>query len=484
MGYIIEGFEPKRMFEYFEELSAIPRSSGHEEKVADFLAEFAEKQGLFYYRDAIHNVIIKKAGSKGCEHLPAIMLQGHTDMVCEKNADTPHDFATEGIQLIMENGLLRANGTTLGGDNGVAVALMMALLEDDFAHPPLECVFTVQEETGLTGAIEMDPAQISARTMINLDSEEEGIATVSCAGGMRVQLSRNCSWTAVEYPGLRISIRGLLGGHSGTDIGLERGNANKLMGRILYALYESEDIFLSDISGGSKDNAIPRECDAVIAFKNAGELGRAITRIQEEADAIYNELKAAEPDFRVNVEPFPVTSVMSSATAASLIRLLCLAPNGVRSRNVKAGGFIVSSLNLGVVQVQGEKVVLTFSPRSSIASQQNQTRKELLLLADLFGFDCRINSEYPGWCYQDNSTIRNIFKECYKQLTGVELRCEAIHAGLECGLFSQKIPGLDAIAIGPNIRGCHTPDEVLDLASFERTYQLVKAVLTRFTESV
>jgi len=487
MEYIVKGYEPKAIFEYFEQICAIPRSSGNEKGVADYLEAFANQHGLFCYRDELHNVVIKKAGSKGCEHLPAVMLQGHTDMVCEKNAGTVHDFDNEGIHLEVKDGFLCAKGTTLGADNGIAVAMMLALLADDtIKHPPLECVFTVQEETGLFGAVALDGSVLSAKTMINLDSEEEGIATVSCAGGMRIRLHKTIDWVKTESSlGLEIAIRGLLGGHSGADIHLEHANANKVMGRILYAVLLETQANLVAIDGGSKDNAIARECDCTLAFSTEEERKKAKTIITAVAKDIYDEVSAAEPDFRVELkEPNSLPQqMMSKNTTDAIVKLVFLAPNGMRKRNVLAGGFVVCSVNLGVIKTDSTEVVVYFSPRSSVASLQKETRKELALLSDLF--DCKLtcDSEYPGWGYAEASQIRDLFKESYSALFGGELKIEAIHAGLECGLFIDKLPGLDAIAVGPTMFGCHTPDERLELASCERVWKLLIDVLDRLAKA-
>ena len=480
---VIQGWEPDRLFRHFEEISAIPRGSGNERAISDFLMAFARERGLEAHQDQVWNVVIKKPASPGGEGLPPVMLQGHLDMVCEKNAAVSHDFSSEGIRLVQEDGWLRADGTTLGADNGVAVALMMALLEDaELRHPPLECVFTVQEETGLTGAIQLDPALVSARTMINLDSEDEGVATVSCAGGMRVNLSRDCCWEPAGPDGLRIELRGLLGGHSGTDIHLERGNANKLMGRLLARLEEEGIPFrIAHIQGGSKDNAIPRECDCLLALEQPEDESRCLSILREEEESIRVELPG-EPDFSLRGISQVPERAMSREVSRSLTRLLLLAPNGPLSRNLRAGGFIVASVNLGVVSVRGEQVKVTFAPRSSAASLQEQTRRSLIFLGETLGFQAEITSRYPGWSYREDSPIRELFRDCYRELTGGELRCEAIHAGLECGLFSEKLPGLDAIAVGPQVNHCHTPDEELDLASCQRIYRLLSAVLSRLAQ--
>ncbi|WP_312640638.1 aminoacyl-histidine dipeptidase [Hydrogenoanaerobacterium sp.] len=485
MEYIVKGYEPKAIFQYFEEISAIPRSSGNEKGMADYLEVFAKKHNLFCYRDEIHNVIIKKAGSAGCEGLPAVMLQGHTDMVCEKNAGTAHDFEKEGIKLEVKDGYLCAKGTTLGADNGIAVALMLAVLADDsLKHPPLECVFTVQEETGLFGAVALDGGVLSARTMINLDSEEEGIATVSCAGGMRIRLHKTIDWVETEGAyGLQVAVRGLLGGHSGADIHLEHANANKVMGRILYSVLLEVDANLVTITGGSKDNAIARECDCTLAFHSEEDLAKAKAIITAAAEDIHAELAAAEPDFRVELAQTALPQqMMSKDTTDAIVKLVFLAPNGMRKRNVLAGNFVVCSVNLGVITTDDTKTVVYFSPRSSVASLQQETKKELTLLSDLFGCKLTCDSEYPGWSYAENSHIRDVLCESYRKLFGGEMKIEAIHAGLECGLFIDKLPGLDAIAIGPTMYGCHTPDERLELASCERFWKLLIGVLEDLTK--
>lgn len=483
MQYIIQGYEPKKFFEHFEEISAIPRGSGNEKAISDFLVNFGKSLGLEVYQDEIWNVVIKKPGSKGAEDKPAVMLQGHMDMVCEKNSDVVHDFLRDGIELCVEDGRLHAKGTTLGADNGNAVAMMMTLLEDEtLVHPPLECVFTVQEETGLTGAEKLDPALISARCLINMDSGGTGKATVSCAGGLFVNLAHPCGWEPNSGPALKISIRGLLGGHSGGEIHLGHVNSNKAMARILYMLSEKLDIRLCDIDGGSKDNAIPRECDAVVAFSSEQDLEDALVLIEAEAVDLFHENSMVEKDFHVNVEPVKAARSMSRSATDEIVKLLFLAPNGVKSRNVPAGDFVVSSLNMGVVKTLEDAVRVTFLPRSSVASLQEQTKKELVLFAQLFHCAVEMGAEYPGWSYTEHSAIREIFRETYRELTGGELVCESSHGGLECGLFSDKLNNLDAIAVGMDAADCHTPNESLDLASCGKFYELITRVLEKLAK--
>ena len=483
MTYKITGFEPASLFRFFEDISAIPRGSYHEKALSDFLVEFAKARGLWYHQDELHNVIIKKPASKGAESKPAVMLQGHIDMVCEKLAEVAHDFETDGLDLIVENGVLRANGTTLGGDNGIAVALMMAILDDDaLTHPALECVFTTQEEVGLGGATALDKSLLEVRTMINLDSEDEGVATVSCAGGMRFSMNRPITRREACGQLIKINISGLLGGHSGIDIDKERQNGIILLGRMVNRLLHETNAQLSCLKGGSKDNAIPRETSAILVVSEQ-EADKALSIAKSLSADFSAELCPFEPDFCCSVtSEAGSASVLSPEDAKALVSAICLAPNGVRRRNLKQDGFVVTSLNLGIVQTDDTSASLVFAPRSSVASLQEDTKERLFLLAETFGFTCTIAGEYPGWSFAEQSPIRDIFMESYETLFGTPLKIEAIHAGLECGLFSDALAGLDAIAVGPTIRGCHTPDEYLPLDSCERFYTLLTDVLSRLSQ--
>ncbi len=483
MTYKITGYQPERLFHFFEDISAIPRGSSNEKAVSDYLVAFAKERGLWYHQDALHNVIIKKPASAGAEDKPAVMLQGHLDMVCEKLAGVDHDFEKDGIDLIVKDGVLTANGTTLGGDNGAAVALMLAVLDDDtLAHPALECVFTTQEETGLTGAANLDKSLISARTMINLDSEEEGIATVSCAGGMRFTMTRPITRHTASGKLLTIDVSGLLGGHSGTDINKERQNGIILLARLINRVLHETGAQLASFAGGSKDNAIPREVSAVLVCSDA-DIEKALSIAEAMAADFAAELVPFEPDFKCTISAQDgAAEVLSEADAKAFISAICLAPNGVRRRNLKQDGFVVTSLNLGVARMDDTTASLVFAPRSSVASLQNYTTDCLYLLAETFGFDCDIAGAYPGWSFAEESPIRDTFIASYRELFDADLKIEAIHAGLECGLFSDALPGLDAIAVGPTIRGCHTPDEYLPLDSFERFYSLLTDVLSRLAK--
>jgi len=472
----LQDWEPKAFFQYFEAISSIPRGSYNEKGIADYLENFAKERGLRCFRDELHNVMIKKRGSPGKEHLQAVLLQGHTDMVCEKNAATVHDFEHDPIELVLDGDTLRANGTTLGADNGVAVALMLAILADDsLVHPPLECLFTVQEEVGLVGAHAVDGSWIEAKAMINLDSGPEDTAVVSCAGGMRVDLKKRFSPQPVSREALRISLTGLMGGHSGTCIDRHRANANKLMGRLLHALPSFQ---LVSIDGGSKENAIPRECFAVVT---TDETERLLDAAKNMAEVLRAELGEADSSFAVKIEDDGmVQQQLSRKETKDIVSLLMLSPNGVLSMSPHMKGLVETSVNLGVVKTEGNAVTLTFSPRSSLESKQDETEAMLRLLGEAFLCDVRAYNRYPGWRYDPDSKARIALQQAYRSLFNQEIKIKAIHAGLECGILLSKAPQLDIIATGAEDHDVHTPDESLHLPSVLRLWKLVLALLERF----
>ena len=482
MEYKITGYEPAKLFHYFEEISAIPRESGNEKGISDYLVAFAKEHGLWFYQDDVYNVIIKKAASAGAEAAPAVMLQGHIDMVCDKLGTVEHDFTKDGIDLVVKDGVLTANGTTLGADNGIAVALMLTVLDDDtLAHPALECVFTTDEESGLVGAETLDKSQIDARIMINLDSEEEGVATVSCAGGVVVTYTRPATREHKAGSLLTLEISGLLGGHSGADIHLERGNGNLIMARIVERLMLAGEPALVSFNGGTKDNAINRECKAELVYADhaAAEAGAELAR--DIAAKVAVELETYDPGFTCDVAVADDAEVeaIDQDTALAFVRAIRLAPNGVMRRNLAADGAVDVSSNIGVVATSADEVKILLSPRSSITSLQEEFKDRLQTLADVLGFDAKFEFEYPGWSYAEHSPVRDVFVDTYRELFDSELRIESIHAGLECGLFAEALDGLDAIAVGPTLKDVHTPDESMELASSERFYQLLVAVLKR-----
>ena len=471
------------LMRFFEEISAIPRPSFHEEKIADYLCDFAAERGLEFYRDSIHNVLIKMKGSAGRENEPAILLQGHSDMVCEKNEDTEHDFMRDGLKLYVENGSLRAKGTTLGADNGDAVAVMLYVLDGAESnlpsHPPIECLFTVSEEVGLEGANSFDYSKISARRMINMDSADEKLIIAGCAGGQRSNIIYNPN---VEKPcgeSIRISIKGLAGGHSGEDIEKGRANANKLMGRVLLALSRKYDIRIASLTGGSKDNAIPREAQAVISSNDADSV---INEVSAMADIISRELGYDDADFSMTAKRVAsVDKVMDKSSGDKILFLMATAQNGIFEMNKSICGLVEFSRNFGVMESSEDlsEVKLTFHTRSPRNSQIEYSVHQLEAYAELLGARVEHGAWYPGWEYAEVSPLRDAYAECYNELFGEDIKITTIHAGLECGIIKERVPDMDIISCGPIVLDLHSPEESMDIASFERFFTIIKNVLAK-----
>ena len=476
MEYIIKGREPKRLFEIFEEICAIPHGSGNEAKISEYVETTAKKNGHFCIRDLENNVFVRVNGSHGRENEDAILLQGHTDMVCEKNSDTIHDFEKDPLKLELDGKWLRAKGTTLGADNGVAVALMLAIIEGELeSHPPVECLFTSSEEVGLDGAKAFDYSVVKATGMINLDSEEEGIVTVSCAGGVRSDLSFNATRTAFCGKAYEIKISGLVGGHSGAEINCGRANANKLMGRILFELSKNTSVNISYIEGGSKDNAIPRECRALIAVSDEDVALDAFKRISA---AIIGELYECDKGVNITMTKTQTPELMIDGEGSRrIVSVINLAANGVFAMSEGIDGLVEYSRNLGVIKTADNLVEMIFSSRSSVESRIDASISELDCLAALTGCGVKHYSRYPGWKYEKESVLRDKYVEVARKCFGKEPIIMAIHAGLECGIIKSHIPNMDMISIGPDMKGIHSPDEALDLDSFERFWKLIKEML-------
>ncbi|MBP3370745.1 MAG: beta-Ala-His dipeptidase [Clostridia bacterium] len=477
------GFAYPGLMKYFEKISSIPRPSYHEEKIADYLCEFARERRLEFYRDELHNVFIKLPASAGRENEGAILLQGHTDMVCEKNSDVEHDFLNDGIKLYEKDGWIRAKGTTLGADNGVAVAAMLYILDGAEgnlpSHPAIECLFTVSEEVGMEGANGFDFNRVSAKKMINMDSADESQIISGCAGGVRSVMSyapeleplSDCATVSIE-------IRGLAGGHSGEDIHRGRANANKLMGRILLALSNELDVRLIKISGGSKDNAIPREAVASVATKQPEAL---IEKAQVLADTIRTELCHDDDGFTLVAKQTDCGAEKCATRVASdkLFFLLATVQNGVFEMNHLISGLVEYSRNLGVIETAEslEEIRMVFFARSSQNSYLDSSTEQLDAYAKQLSMTHTVTSRYPGWSYAEHSEIREKYSACYEKLYGKLPEILTIHAGLECGVIGEKIKGLDVISCGPVVLDLHSPDEALDKASFERFFTVIKNVL-------
>ncbi|MBR3895353.1 MAG: aminoacyl-histidine dipeptidase [Clostridia bacterium] len=466
MEYIIHGREPAAFFRFFEEISAIPRPSYHESGIADYLTAFAKARGLEYWRDELNNVLIKMPATRGQEHRAPILFQGHSDMVCEKNADVEHDFLKDPLDLWVDGDLLRAKGTTLGADDGVAVALMLTLLNGELAeHPAIECLFTTAEEVGLNGAHGFDYGLLRARRMVNVDSELLGKITCGCAGGVRSDLHLPLKTEPFKGTAMRVAIGGLMGGHSGENIDCGRANANKLMGRLLAALLPACDFRLISVEGGSKDNAIPRESEALLAVSDFDE---AESVLSEEAALIASELVSEDRGFSLTVEDAEQTAVVfSKESTVRAISVLAAIPNGVFEMNRSIPGLVEYSRNLGVVRTEDDAIDFVFASRSSIESRLDASTRELDAVAAAIGGETKHYNRYPGWSYAPKSDLREAYLKAYRDVTGEEASVNVIHAGLECGIIYSRVPDMDIISIAPTLHDLHSPDESLDLGTVE-----------------
>ena len=478
MDYKITGYEPAQLFHFFEEVSAIPRGSGNEKGISDFLVAFAKERGLDVYQDEVYNVIIRKPASAGAENAPTVMLQGHIDMVCDKLGSVEHDFTTDGIDLVVKDGVLTANGTTLGADNGIAVALMLTVLDDDsIVHPALECVFTTDEETGLVGAETLDKSQISARTMINLDSEEEGVATVSCAGGASANVSVGLTMAPNAAPCAKLTVSGLIGGHSGQEINKGRANANILLGRVLDALVQKLPVRLVSAAGGRKDNAIPNAAEAVLALAE-GDLPAAKQIVSACTADLRKEYAVADPGVTVTLEEAAVCpQALTEEATLRVVRYLLLVPNGIAAMSMDIPGLVQTSCNLGIFHVADGVLTAVSSVRSSVASQKQMLLARFAALSRLLGGSLQVTGAYPAWEYRRESVLREKMAAVYEQQIGRAPKIEAIHAGLECGLFAGQLPGLDCVSFGPDLVDIHTAREKMSISSVQRTWKFLLGVL-------
>lgn len=472
----LAGIEPQEVFACFEKLCAIPHGSRNTKAISDYLVAFAREQGIRCIQDNLNNVILFGEGTCGMENHAPVILQGHMDMVCEKDPGCSLDMAAEGLDVTHDDTCVYAKGTTLGGDDGIAVAYAMALLMDKtIPHPPLEVIITVDEEIGMLGAAGIDLSMLRGRRMINLDSEEEGIFTVSCAGGATALLSLPNNRHAVYGPCIRLAVDGLQGGHSGAEIHKNRANANKVMGEFLGRIQKLMPLCLTSFSGGSKDNAIPRSCQAT-----AVAMGIHLERINEVAAALQAEIREKYDEPEATVQAFDVDALggngLSTEDTAKVVALLCAAPNGVQAYSADIPGLVQTSLNLGIAKL-GERFTATFSVRSSVNQEKQALLDKLRDLVGFYGGSYSQMGEYPAWEYRKDSDLRDTMVRIYRQMFGKEPEVLAIHAGLECGLLGQKIPGLDCVSIGPQMHDIHTSREKLEIASTERTWRFLLEVL-------
>lgn len=472
----LSGLEPAAVFAYFEEICAIPHGSRNTRLISDYLVDFAKAHGLRYVQDEVGNVILFGAGTCGLENRPPVILQGHMDMVCEKDADCKIDMSREGLDVCHDDTFVFAKGTTLGGDDGIAIAYALALLSDDtIPHPPLEVIITVDEEIGMLGADVIDLSELQGRVMVNLDSEDEGIFTVSCAGGATATISLPVERRAVYGPCIRLSVDNLQGGHSGAEIHKNRANANKVMGEFLSRIQNLMPLCLTSLTGGSKDNAITRSCQATLVA-----MGIHLERINDVAQALQAEIREGYNEPEATVQAFDLDALggnsLSTQSTASVIALLCAAPNGVQEMSADMEGLVQTSLNMGITKL-GERFTATFSVRSSVNAQKQALLDKLAVLAQFYEGTFSVAGEYPAWEYRKDSALRDTMVEVYTRMFGKEPQVLAIHAGLECGLLGEKLPGLDCVSIGPQMHDIHTSREKLDIRSVERTWNFLLEVL-------
>ena len=473
----LAGLEPASVFGYFEKLCTMPHGSGNTKIISDYLVSFAKEQGIRYIQDELNNVILFGPATAGYEDHEPVIIQGHMDMVCEKDPECPINFETDGLDITHDGQYVFARGTTLGGDDGIAVAYALALLADrSIPHPPLEVVITVDEETGMYGAAGIDLSMLRGRKLLNIDSEEEGVFTVSCAGGARANIELPVSRHAVYGPCVRLVVDGLAGGHSGVEIDKGRANANKIMGEFLDGVKKLFPVCLTGLEGGSKDNAIPRTCTC-----NLVAMGMELERINGVAEALQARVRAEynEPDAVVYADNVDALggNALSTKDSDRVIGLLCGAPNGIQAMCADMPGLVQTSLNLGVAKLSKEEFAMTFSVRSSVNGEKVELLEKLEKLAGMYEASYESKGHYPAWEYKADSELRDVMVAAYQKMFGVDPAVVSIHAGLECGLLGEKIEGLDAVSIGPEMHDIHTSRERLGIASTARMWEFIQAVL-------
>lgn len=480
MKGILKTLQPEALFANFEALTNIPRESGNEKAVSDYLVEFAKLNGLEVIQEPSNNVIIKKPGTAGFEKAPTVILQGHMDMVCVKEAGLDFDFEKDAIPLKIDGDMICTEGTTLGADNGIAVAMAMTVLASkELAHPPLVALITVAEETGMDGVLNLIPENISGDILINIDSEEEGVFLSSCAGGVknRVTLPVRKEVIGQEQKAYTIAIKGLMGGHSGIEINKNRANAIKLLGRLLVELSHL-DAHIARVSGGEKMNAIAKmaEVDVVISAKKVEALEEAVRIF---AETVQNEYKTADPQIQVTMVSCDIPElVLTDESMDQLTFILRQMPFGVQTMSADIDGLVESSNNIGVLQMQDKTIVMESAVRSSVKSLKAEINGRIQLLCDMTGAKMELIADYPEWEYKVDSPIRDLMVKVYQDMFDVSPKVDAIHAGLECGFLKEKVGDIDMISIGPNMWDVHTPQEKLSISSTQRVYKFLCEVLS------
>jgi dipeptidase D len=477
---VIEGLRPGLVWKHFYEISQIPRESGNEKAAGQYIINVARKNNLVYREDPSGNIIVSAPASKGKENRPAVVIQGHTDMVCEKNSDTVHDFLKDPIKLVRDGEWIHADGTTLGADNGIGVSCALALMEDrSIPHPPMEFLFTVDEETGLTGATDIKKDFVKSRILINLDSEEEGAFYIGCAGGKHTILRHNIAWekAPADLSAFKVKIGGLRGGHSGLNINDGLGNSIKLLSRFLYSLQDKLSFRLAAFNGGNKHNAIPREAHAVIL--TAGKNRSVLEKTAAEKDAVLkNELRFTDKNVSLSVAPVDgKPMIYSENLQASLLRLLYVMPHGVMAMSHAVEGLVETSTNMAIIETGEKRLEMLTSQRSSVASSIEDISDKVKALGELGGFEVEQGGGYPAWEPNPQSELLKKATGVFEKKYGHAPEVKAIHAGLECGIIGEKFPGMDMISFGPTIQGAHSPDERVHIKAVANCWDYLLALL-------
>ena len=488
---------------FFEELSRIPHGSGNTKGISDFIVDFARQRDIGCRQDSLNNVILVKEATPGYEAAPSIILQGHMDMVCEKDVDCDIDFERDGLRLVLEDGVISADGTTLGGDDGIAVAFALAILDaDDIPHPPIECVFTVDEEIGMLGAAAIDCSPLKSRIMLNLDSEDEGYLLVSCAGGACATCHIPVEYENAEddHSVVKIIVEGLNGGHSGVEIIKQRANADKQLARLLYNIGRDVPYRLISIKGGLKDNAIPNKAEAYVGI-DPEDVDNFVKSAEKNEKILRHEFGNTDPELVVKVETdlsddlgsynnaddvqndmygrTMINRVMTEKSSDIVIRSLMMMPNGIQKMSNDIEGLVQTSLNLGILNTTEDEVTASFSVRSSVQSEKENLIDQLRCVSVSAGGSLDVQGDYPAWEYRHDSPLRDIMVDVFEEQYGRKPVIQAIHAGVECGLFAGKMPGLDCVSFGPDMKNIHTSRESMDVASVQRTWRYTLGILEK-----
>lgn len=479
---VLEGLKPERVFYYFEEITKIPHGSHNTKEISDYLVKFAKDHNLTYMQDESNNVLIRKPAAKGYENAPTVMLQGHCDMVCEKAPGSAHDFTKDPLKLRIEGDFITAEDTTLGGDDGIAVAYALAILEDDtLKHPALEVVITTDEEVGLLGAAAFDASVLKSTMLINMDSEAEGILWVGCAGGLTAKSELPVMYEEASGTRFEVRIDGLKGGHSGAEIDKIRANANKLLGRFLYELGQRMEYAIAEMEGGLKGNAIPRSSRALLVAEDEETLRSFVGEFEGNLRAEYS---GSDGEITVSVENLgPVKmDVLTPVSREKIIFLLTYIPYGVEKMSGNIEGLVETSMNPGILKLTHDRCILSSSVRSSVKSGKKALAEKIQYVTEFLGGEYTAEGDYPAWEYRKDSRLREIMLKSYEEVLGETPEIKAIHAGLECGLFYEKIPGLDCVSFGPNMKDIHTTEEMLSISSTDRMYRFLLKVLENIRE--